>query len=81
MEMAELGKRRGLFVPTPGQPEQEYLAQHYESKGWFHSVSQRKMNLMRDIPRARGYKGFPAMPRSAQNIKRLYRDLLRNHLE
>lgn len=81
MEMAELGKRRGLFVPTPGQPEQEYLAKLYESRGWFPSVSQRRMNLMRDIPRARRYKGFPAMPRSAQNFKRLYRDLLRDHLE
>jgi len=30
-----------LLIPTPGQPEQEYLAQYLEEKGWFTSVSQK----------------------------------------
>ncbi len=35
MEMAELGKKHGLFTPTPGQTEQEYLSKYYESRDGF----------------------------------------------
>jgi uncharacterized protein (TIGR00661 family) len=31
-----------LLIPTPGQTEQEYLAQYLGSKGWFLSSSQKK---------------------------------------
>ena len=30
MEIAELDKKRALFIPTPGQTEQEYLSWYYE---------------------------------------------------
>ena len=40
MEIAELDKRHALFIPTPGQTEQEYLSWYYEKNGWFHSQSQ-----------------------------------------
>jgi hypothetical protein len=33
-----------LLIPTPGQTEQEYLAEYLSEKGWFHTVSQRKLN-------------------------------------
>lgn len=33
------------MVPTPGQPEQEYLAQHGASKGWFRTQPQPQFNL------------------------------------
>lgn len=33
MELAGLGARRVLLVPTPGQPEQEYLAMHARARG------------------------------------------------
>lgn len=33
MELAGLGKRDVLLVPTPGQPEQEYLAEHARAAG------------------------------------------------
>ena len=29
-----------LLIPTPGQTEQEYLAEYLSEKGWFSSVSQ-----------------------------------------
>jgi predicted glycosyltransferase len=29
-----------LIIPTPGQTEQEYLAEYLSEKGWFHTVSQ-----------------------------------------
>ncbi len=40
MELAALGKRRVLLVPTPGQPEQEELARHLEALGVCRSLDQ-----------------------------------------
>lgn len=33
-----------LLVPTPGQTEQEYLAEYLSAKGWFSTVSQSRLN-------------------------------------
>ncbi len=47
-------KRKGLLIPTPGQTEQEYLAE-YHKKDEFHIIAQEKIclnyinNLMRNI--------------------------------
>ena len=81
MELAELRKRHGLFIPTPGQPEQEYLSYYYEKMGWFHSISQYKLNLAQDIPLARKYTGFPSVSSTRDNIKRLYDELLAQYLD
>jgi uncharacterized protein (TIGR00661 family) len=81
MEMAELNKRHGLFIPTPGQPEQEYLSEYYEKMGWFYSKSQYKLNLREDVFAAMNYKGFPTMPSTKDNIVRLYDELLAQYLE
>ena len=35
MELAELGKKQALLIPTPGQTEQEYLSWYYLQKGWY----------------------------------------------
>ena len=51
MEITGAGKK-ALFIPTPGQTEQEYLAEYYEEKGLFHYVTQNEMNLKQDIPKA-----------------------------
>lgn len=51
MEVTAAGKR-ALFIPTPGQTEQEYLAEYYKEKGLFHYVTQREMDLKIDIPKA-----------------------------
>ncbi len=32
-----------LIVPTPGQTEQEYLAEYLSEKGWFHTIAQNKI--------------------------------------
>jgi hypothetical protein len=39
MEMVSLNCS-ALLIPTPGQTEQEYLAEYLSEKGWFSSVSQ-----------------------------------------
>jgi UDP:flavonoid glycosyltransferase YjiC (YdhE family) len=81
MELAELQKRAGLFIPTPGQTEQEYLSWYYEKNGWFFSKSQYCLDLHADIGTARTYTGFPAMPGTAANVRRLYDDVLAGYLE
>lgn len=75
MELAELGKRQALLIPTPGQTEQEHLSAEYERLGWFHSVSQYRLNLAADVACARGFSGFPSMTKTAENVRRLYDDL------
>src|SRR5699024_10191085 len=39
MELATLGKR-GVFIPTPGQSEQEYLARFHHDKGHVYATTQ-----------------------------------------
>lgn len=43
MELASLG-RSALLVPTPGQTEQEYLAEYLSGKGWFVTAPQSELN-------------------------------------
>jgi len=81
MELAELQKTAGLFIPTPGQPEQEYLSRYYEQKKWFHSGSQYRLDLPGEIDTAREYRGFPSMPSTDENAKRLYDDVIKGFLE
>ena len=81
MELAELDKHHGLFIPTPGQPEQEYLSYYYKNAGWFYSKSQYKLNLVQDIPLAMKCKGFPSMPKTKENVERLYTELLAQYID
>ncbi len=81
MELAELQKKKGLFIPTPGQTEQEYLSWYYQKQGWFPSQSQYRLDLAADIPAAQGYTGFPDMPSTEENVNRLYTELLAGYLE
>ena len=83
MEIAELGKRHALFIPTPGQTEQEYLSWYYEKMGWFHSQNQYHLHLGKDIsqtyqPR---YTGIPPVTRTRENVDRLYDQVLAQYLE
>lgn len=43
MELLSL-ERTALLIPTPGQPEQEYLAEYLSGKGWFKTISQKKLS-------------------------------------
>jgi len=80
MELAELETRHGLFTPTPGQTEQEYLSRYYARQGWFLSKSQYKLRLSEDVAEAGQYLGFPKMAKTSENVKRLYQDVFRRHL-
>lgn len=81
MELAELKKHRALLIPTPGQPEQEYLAEYYERQGWFHSRRQDLLDLAADVQNAAKYHGHPDVPGTEANVRRLYDDVLAGYLE
>ncbi|MCM8756849.1 MAG: hypothetical protein NC823_00005, partial [Candidatus Omnitrophica bacterium] len=81
MELAELGKKKALFIPTPGQVEQEYLARYYKQRGWFLYRSQNLVNLPEDVVAAARYTGFPTMPRTEENVRRLYQQLFSPYLD
>jgi UDP-N-acetylglucosamine transferase subunit ALG13 len=49
MDYLTLGKK-ALIIPTPGQSEQEYLANTHGAGPYFHAVSQQDLNLEHDVP-------------------------------
>ncbi len=68
MELAELGKR-ALFVPTPGQSEQEYLARLHRERGHVWSTTQRRLDIPNDLARAAEARGLPRIS-SADSVRR-----------
>jgi UDP-N-acetylglucosamine:LPS N-acetylglucosamine transferase len=42
MELVSLNLT-ALIIPTPGQTEQEYLAEYLSEKGWFSTISQNEI--------------------------------------
>lgn len=80
MELDEIGKK-ALFVPTPGQTEQLYLAGRLKKNGWFYCVDQKKLDLKRDIRLAEKFTGFPqefSGAGSVERIRALVQSLLAN---
>jgi UDP-N-acetylglucosamine transferase subunit ALG13 len=64
MELAGLG-RKALFVATPGQSEQEYLARFHRERGHVWSVDQKHLDIPRDLERAMSTRGIPRMDATA----------------
>jgi hypothetical protein len=60
MECAAFGKR-ALFVPTPGQSEQEYLAKLHCERGRVFSTVQSALDIARDLQRADAARGLPRL--------------------
>jgi uncharacterized protein (TIGR00661 family) len=46
---------KGIFIPTPGQTEQEYLAGYWKTKKWFYSESQHDFDLQRALNNSKDY--------------------------
>jgi predicted glycosyltransferase len=67
MEMTEL-KKRALFVPTPRQTEQVYLAERMKKLGYFYFCPQNKLNLAEQIPIALSYDGVGSNYRTARTL-------------
>ncbi|MET0462123.1 MAG: glycosyltransferase [Chitinophagaceae bacterium] len=58
MDLARMGKK-AILVPTPGQPEQEYLAKHLHNEGFAPFISQKDFTLERALSLASNYTYRP----------------------
>lgn len=67
MDVAATGTR-ALFIPTPNQPEQEYLGRYHSEKGTYYSVSQANLDLENDIKKAMGFRGLDRPVNIKQSI-------------
>lgn len=63
MDLVTLGKK-AIFIPTPGQTEQEYLAEYFMKKNIFYSVPQKKFHLQIELQKIKDYSGLkiPSQP-------------------
>ncbi|MBI4930512.1 MAG: glycosyltransferase [Bacteroidetes bacterium] len=57
MDLAVLGKK-AIFVPTPGQTEQEYLAKYFSEKKIAYSISQKEFDVQIALKESENYSGF-----------------------
>lgn len=76
MDLYFLGKK-AIFIPTPGQTEQEYLAKQLTERGIAFSVEQRDFDLVKALEAAKAYKGFEtnASHQSEEQLSNLLSDL------
>jgi hypothetical protein len=66
MELAGLGKANVLLIPTPGQPEQEYLAVHAQASGFAAWQDQEAPDLEVGLRKAAALPGFASVFGSAR---------------
>ena len=75
MDLAMLGKKV-IFIPTPGQTEQEYLAKLFSERMIAYSQSQSAFQLEKAIEASKNYKGFEIIETSGEFEKRIEQLLL-----
>ncbi len=73
MDLAALGKK-AIFVPTPGQTEQEYLAEEFKQKKIAFFQKQSEFDIQQALIEAENYTGFEAILNTGGLEKRI--DLL-----
>jgi uncharacterized protein (TIGR00661 family) len=61
MDLSALHKK-AIFIPTPGQTEQEYLAKVLEQKKIAFSMDQKSFDLKTAIAESKKYNGFSGLP-------------------
>ncbi len=57
MDLAAMGKK-AILIPTPGQTEQEYLADYHMERGHFFSMEQDRFDLEEALEHSKSYKGL-----------------------
>ena len=57
MDLAKLG-RKAIFIPTPGQTEQEYLAHNFKDLGTCYTQKQSDFNFEIAVEESKNYTGF-----------------------
>ncbi len=75
MDVARLGKK-AIFVPTPGQTEQEYLAKRFMRLGVAFSMEQKGFQLGRALEESANYKGFVDYSSNDSSLKQNLEEIL-----
>lgn len=75
MDMAAL-RKKVIFIPTPGQTEQEYLARTLAEKGIAFFANQRSFDLQHSLNESRNFSGFQHFNLSMHLLSDAIDDLL-----
>jgi UDP-N-acetylglucosamine transferase subunit ALG13 len=70
-------KKKAIFVPTPGQTEQEYLANYLAERGWAFSIRQKGLSLPLALDAARAFCYCPAPEPESEGLADAIRDAAR----
>lgn len=60
MDLSVFGKK-AVFIPTPGQTEQEYLANKLKNQAYCHYEKQESFNLKKSLKESEKYNGLPKL--------------------
>jgi uncharacterized protein (TIGR00661 family) len=72
MDLCAIGGK-AMFVPTPGQPEQEYLARYLEKKGIAGYMTQDELDLKEIISKSKNYRGFTRKYDASKSVENVMR--------
>ena len=72
MDLKKLGSK-AFLIPTPGQTEQEYLAEKLESKNICYYQNQEKVDFEKGIAKCKAYSGFTLEKEDLVDWKELFR--------
>lgn len=78
MDLAKLGKK-AIFIPTPGQTEQEYLALELKKRNVAWCQPQREFNLKEALGKSKSYTGFADFDSQPNLLPKAITDLLTSH--
>ena len=68
MDLAATGAK-ALLIPTPGQPEQEYLGRYHAGNGWWAIQEQTNLDLATGIEQALTLPGAPRIVGATGNLE------------
>jgi len=75
MDLAMMSKN-AILIPTPGQTEQEYLADNLMKSGVFYSEKQKDFSLTNALKRAENYSGFGNKFSNSKDLSQVIKELL-----
>lgn len=76
MDLANLGAK-AVLIPTPGQTEQEYLAQNLMKNNIFFSQSQSDFNILKALKSVESYTGFGKFEQDKDTLNEIITELLK----
>ncbi len=76
MDLVRLGKKNVVFIPTPGQSEQEYLAETLHKKRIALGQSQSDFDLVSALNKVKNYTGFEGIQQQTNLLPNAIVELL-----